>query len=94
MFISKGMGEPRPPSFCRTLGLLDTAEKGLEKMLLHRLLKAIYVAGDLSPWQCDFRRGRSTINAEQESARAINRAQMGNNLSFLLLLNEEFIQFG
>ena len=50
-------------------------------MLRPRILNAVEAAGDLSPRQFGFRRGRSTIGAVKEAADAIIRDQTGNHLS-------------
>ena len=81
VLISKGKGDPRLPNSWRPLGLLDTAGKNYEKMLQPRILRAVETAGDLSPRQYGFRRGKSTIDAISSIVRAIDNAQTGNHYS-------------
>ncbi|KAK9693271.1 Reverse transcriptase (RNA-dependent DNA polymerase) [Popillia japonica] len=67
VLIKKKTGEPDDPSSYRPLCMLDTAGKILEKLLKARLRTAVETAGDLSPRQYGFRKGRSTIDALQEN---------------------------
>ena len=81
VLISKGQGDPRLPNSWRPLGLLDTAGKSYEKMLQPRILRVVETAGNLSPRQYGFRRGRSTIDAINSIIRVIENAQTGNHYS-------------
>lgn len=81
VLISKGKGDPTLPNYWRPLGLLDTAGKNYEKMLQPRILRAVEFAGDLSPRQYGFRRGKSTIDAISSIVRVIENAQTGNHYS-------------
>lgn len=75
VLVSKGKGDPELPSSYRPLCMLDTAGKVLEKLLRPRLLSAIKAAGDLSPHQHGFRKGRSTIDAITEVVEAVRSAE-------------------
>lgn len=86
VLISKGKGDPGQPSAYRPLCMLDTAGKGLEKLIRSRLQTAIAAAGDLSPRQYGFRSGRSTVDAIQEVVEAVQRAEDHNHHSRRVVL--------
>ena len=75
LLISKGKGKAELPSAYRPLCMLDTAGKVLERLVKGRLNDAIQTAGGLSPWQCGFRPGRSTVDAISEFVAAVHRAE-------------------
>lgn len=81
VLISKGKLGGNLPSSYRPLCILDTAGKGLEKLLQPRILKAVQTAGDLSPQQHGFRRGHSTLDAVRVVIDTAERAQVGNHYS-------------
>ncbi|KAF6210112.1 hypothetical protein GE061_015868 [Apolygus lucorum] len=91
VLLDKGKGDPSLPSSWRPLCMLDTAGKGYEKLLLLRLLPAIEQAGDLSPRQYGFRKGRSTVHALTDVVTAVRRSQEGSrynrNLALLVTLD-------
>ncbi|KAK9729472.1 Reverse transcriptase (RNA-dependent DNA polymerase) [Popillia japonica] len=66
--------------------MLDTAGKILEKLLKARLRTAVETAGDLSPRQYRFRKGRSIIDALQEICAAVSRAESYNHFSRRIVL--------
>ncbi|CAB0007882.1 unnamed protein product [Nesidiocoris tenuis] len=78
VLIPKGGGDPNSPSGRRPLCMLDTTGKGLEKLLLPRMLAAIHASGDLSPRQHGFRTGHSTIGALSEVVDALRKTQRGS----------------
>ncbi|XP_054280004.1 uncharacterized protein LOC128998059 [Macrosteles quadrilineatus] len=83
VLISKGKCDPNMPSSYRPLYMLDVAGKLFEKLIRCRLMSA---AGDLSPRQYGFRKGRSTIDAISEVHRAVERAESYNHYSRRIVL--------
>ena len=86
VLISKGKGDPDVPSSYRPLCMLDTAGKLFEKLIRARLNSAVEAAGDLSPRQYGFRKGRSTIDAIGEVQQAVSRAESHNHYSRRVVL--------
>lgn len=86
VLISKGKGNPALPSSYRPLCMLNTAGKLLEVLLRTRLRAAISAAGDLSPMQYGFRKGRSTVNAISQVVNAVQLAENRNHHSRRIVL--------
>lgn len=86
VLVSKGKGPADAPTSYRPLCMLDTTGKVLEKLLQPRILASIRDAGDFSEMQYGFRGGRSTVDAIQQVADAVRRAEQGNHHSRQLVL--------
>ena len=81
VLISKGNSYLNTASAYRTLCMLDTAGKILEKIIRLRLQSAIQAVGGLSDRQYGFRRGLSTIDAVRTVVNIAEQAQQDNHYS-------------
>lgn len=86
VLFDKGKGDPGLPSSYRPVCFFDAASKLLERLIRTKLQLAIEAAGDLSPMQYGYRKGRLTSDVIQKITTVVRQAEDHESPPIVLLV--------